>query len=221
MNQPLPHRNVPSSDDIAAHELRRMIQEDRCNSITANAFTFLDFLEYTSSWNQRHIVALRMLDFNDLPVFNMYPQEYYPQIDDDVIFNMQRMFKLSKDNVRKGNFDATQTGPAFSFYRSLQECLRTQQKTPSPPQPSARPQRSLPPLASIHQHTISDSSGSSFQPSVLPSLDVATIPLSEDKTELATSILLMNYLNLLADSENRLHRHSTSRRVLFRLLNNF
>ena len=109
-----------------------------------------------------------------------------------------------------------QTGAAFAFYRTLQECLRTEAKTPSPPRVSARPQRVLQPQAPAHQVTLSDSSGSSFIPST-SSMDVHS-GVPEDKTETVTNILLTTYLYLLAELGNNNDPTVGGRKVMIRLL---
>ena len=43
-------------------------------------------------------------------------------------------------------------------------------------------------------------------------------PVSEDKSETVTNVLLINYLYLLGDIENKEKRKSGTERVLFRLL---
>ena len=210
------HRSVPSVQEIAGHQWFTTIQESQPNSISANALRFPEFLDSTSTWNQRHIIAFRMLDFNDLPLSHIYPTEFYPQAHDKVISEVDRLFSMSKDDVRKGGFDMIQTGAAFTFYRTLQECLRTEQKTPSPPHIPTRPQRVLQPQAPAHQYTFSDSSGSSFIPS-MPSMDVSS-GVPEDKTETVTSILLTTYLYLLAELGNNNDSTVGGRKVIIRFV---
>jgi len=202
--RPCSHRAVPNPEEIARHQWIEIVQRNQPNSIAANALAFPEFLDSTSTWNQRHIIAFRMLGFNDLPLSSIYPQHFYPQDDDKIISEIVRLFAVSKDDVRKGGFNMIQTGAAFPFYRTLQECLRTEQKTPSPPQVSIRPHRVIQPTTSAHQHTVSDSSGSSFIPST-PSMNaIVGSPVSEDKTETVTNILLANYLYLLVELESSL-----------------
>ena len=215
---PLPHRNVPTTDEIMHHQWREVIETSQPNSISANSLAFPDFLESTSTWNQRHIIAFRMLDFNDLPLHCLYPQTFYPAADDPVIVKVNQLFILSQDDIRKGNFDMAQVGAAFSFYQALQDCLRTQQKTPSPPQIPTRPQRASQPQLPFHQYNLSASSGSSFLPSI-SSINVASVnPTNEDKTEAVTNILVINYLYLLAALENTTKKASNRARVLFRYI---
>jgi hypothetical protein len=126
----------------------------------------------------RHIIAFRMLGFNDLPLSSIYPQDFYPRADDKIVSEVVRLFSMSKDDVRKGGFNMIQTGPTFPFYRTLQ------------------------PTTSAHQHTVSDSSGSSFIPSTSSMNAIVGIPVSEDKTETVTNILLTNYLYLLVELES-------------------
>jgi len=157
-----------------------------------------------------------MLDFNDQPLSHIYPQEFYPQADDKVISEVDRLFSMSKDDVRKGGFDMIQTGATFAFYRTLQECLRTEQKTPSPPQVATHPQRVRQPQAPAHQHAVSDSSGSSFIPSSA-SMDIPS-GVPEDKTETVTSILLTTYLYLLAELGNNNDPTVGGRKVMIRFV---
>ena len=154
----------PHPDDIMRHPWRVLIEKSEPNSITGNALLFSDFLESTSTWNQHHIIAFHMLDFNDLPIHCLYPQAFYPLIDDPVIIEVERLFTLSNDDIRQGKLDFVQTGPAFLFYRSLQDCLRTQQKTPSQHKSRPRSQQSPQPRVPFHQYTMSDNSGSSSLP---------------------------------------------------------
>src|SRR6266496_6662501 len=120
-----------------------------------------------STWNQNHIIGFRMLDFHDLPIHYLYPQSYCPSTNDPVITEMGRLFTLSQE---VGETDRVKTGSAFSFYRTLQDCLRTQQKTLSPTQIPTRPQRYSQPRVPIHQYVVSDSSMSSFV-STIASMD--------------------------------------------------
>jgi hypothetical protein len=214
----LPHRAVPTPDEVLHHESRDLFRKSDPSSIRGNALLFPDFLESTSTWSQRHIIAFHMLDFNDLPIDHLYPQLYYPLIDDPVIAEVERLFTLSKEDVRQGKVDRVKTGSAFSFYRTLQDCLRTQQKTPSPPQVPVRPQRFSQSRVPIHQYNVSDSSGSSFLPS-MGSVDAVVMnPTSEDKSETVANFLLMNYLYLLADLENEATKISRTKSVLFRYI---
>ena len=214
----LPHRAVPSADEMIRHESRDLIRKSDPKSIRGNALVFPDFLESTSTWSQRHIIAFHMLDFNDLPIDCLYPQMYYPPTDDPVIVEVERLFTLSKDDIRQGKVGRVATGPAFSFYRTLQDCLRTQQKTPSPPQVPTRPQRSSQQRVPIHQYTVSDSSSSSFLPS-MSSMDATILnPTSEDKSETVSNFLVINYLYLLADLENEANETSAGKCVLFRFI---
>ena len=212
----LPHRNVPTTDEIMRHQWREVIETSQPNSISANSLAFPDFLESTSTWNQRHIIAFRMLDFNDLPLHYLYPQTYYPTADDPVIVKVEQLFILSQDEIRQGNFDMVQTGAAFSFYQAIQDCLRTQQKTPSPPQVPTRPQRVSQPQSPVHQYNLSSSSGSSFLPSISSVHVISVNPTNEDKTEAVTNILVITYLYLLAALENTTKEASSRKKVLFR-----
>jgi hypothetical protein len=212
-NAPISHRTIPTSDDVLHHQWREVIERTNPNSITNSALVFSDFLESTSNWNQHHIIAFRMLDFNDLPIQSIYPEEFYPSLDDPVILEARGLFTLSNDAVRKGKLDIRQTGAAFLFYRTLQDCLRTQHKTPSPPQAATRPERSPQPAIPSHSYTVSDSSGSSFLPST-SSISATMNPTSEDKTETVTNVLLINYLYLLAELENARKEAAGNRNVL-------
>jgi hypothetical protein len=98
------HRSIPVQD-ITSHQWFTTIQESQPNSISANALRFPEFLDSTSTWNQRHIISFRVLDFNDLPLSYIYPTEFYPQTHDVVISQADRLFSISKDDVRKGAFD--------------------------------------------------------------------------------------------------------------------
>ena len=214
----LPHRAGPTVDELVHHEYRELIRKSDPSSLRGNALVFPDFLESISTWSQRHIIAFHMLDFNDLPIHSLYPQVYYPSTYDPVIAEVERLFTLSKADIQQGKVDRVTTGAAFSFYRTLQDCLRTQQKTPSPPQVPTRPQRSSQPRVPIHQYTMSESSGSSFSPSIGSTDAVIMSPTSEDKSETVTNFLVMNYLYLLADLENEAKEMSRANRVLLRFL---
>jgi len=218
---PLAHRQFPRHEDVINHKSVQLIKERRPNSIHKNALVFLDFLESTSTWNQNHIFAFRMLDFNDLPVNYLYPYSYYPSTDDPVMLEVAKVFKLTKDEIRHGNLTRFITGPAFSFYRTLQDCLRTSHATPSPPQIPTHPQRQSQEKVGYHQHTRSESSGSSYVPSVTSIETTPMKPASEDKSESVTNILLVNYLYLLAELENERRPASEGPRVLFRLSDAF
>ena len=210
------HRKVPTIDDIMHHQWRAIIEKSEPNTITGNALLFSDFLESTSTWNQHHIIAFRMLDFNDLPIQCLYPESFCPLIDDSVVTDVKKLFTLSNEEIRHGKLDFAQTGPAFLFYRSLQDCLRTQQKTPSPTQVPIRPQRPPQPQVTSHQYTMSDSSGSSFLPSS-GSMNVANTNIASGaKTETVTNFLLINYLYLLGELENAAKEASGNRSILFR-----
>jgi len=158
-----------------------------------------------------------MLDFNDLPIGYLYPHTYYPPLDDPVIVEAAKLFNLSKDEIQHGNVNRFVMGPAFSFYRTLQDCLRTSQATPSPPRIPAHPQRQSQ-AAVLHQHTLSGSSDSSYVPSISSTENPSIIPPTEDKSESVTSFLLINYLYLLSDLENESRGVSKGHRVLFRLI---
>jgi len=187
----LSHLAFPTRDDMVGHKSFKPISERQPNSIHDKALTFVDFLESTSTWNQNHVVAFRMLDFDDLSIHYLYPQEYYPSANDSVIAEVEKLFTLSKEDIRHGKFNRFTTGSAFSLYRALHDGLQTQQKTPSPPQVPTRPQRSSQPRIPIHQYNISESSGSSFMPS-LSSMDIpSTNFTSEDKTETVTNVLVI------------------------------
>ena len=99
---PLLHRSFPTIDDTMRHQWREVLEQSQPNSISANALAFPDFLESTSTWNQRHIIAFRMLDFNDLPLHYLYPHEFYPLADDPVLVNAKQLFTLSKMISGKG-----------------------------------------------------------------------------------------------------------------------
>ena len=137
----LSHRQYPIFENVIGHKAVQLIEGRRPNSIHDSGLVFPDFLESTSTWSQNHIIAFRMLDFNDLPISYLYPHSYHPPTDDPVIVEAAKLFKLSKDDIQHGNVNRFVTGPAFSFYRTLQDCLRSSQATPSPPQIPARPQR--------------------------------------------------------------------------------
>jgi hypothetical protein len=215
---PLPHRQFPDDEDINNHKLMQILKEQRPNSIRETALRFLDFLESTSTWNQIHIVAFRMLDFDDLPINYFYPYSYYPSIDDPVILEAAKLFKLSKEEIRHGKVNRFITGAAFLFYRTLQDCLRTSHATPSPPQIPARPQRQSQVIGGYHQYTTSDSSGSSYVPSSLASVEATSKkPVNEDKSETVTNVLLITYLYLLAELENESKTKLEEPRILFRL----
>jgi hypothetical protein len=204
MNPPsLPtHRSIPTFDEIMQHELRPVVQHHDLNSIKRNAVMFSDFSLSTSNWNEHHIIAFHILDFNDLPVESVYPLDFLPPLDDPVVAEVGRLFTLSNKEIRTGKLDFRRTGAAFSFYRTLQDCLRTQKKTPSPTQPSVRPTRNPLTRVPLHQYTVSDSSGSSFFPSTSSMDAIPANPASQDKAETVTNFLLINYLYLLAELEN-------------------
>jgi hypothetical protein len=212
-NSPLPHRNIPSFEDIVHRQWREVIEKSQPNSISANALVFPDFLESTSTWNQRHIISFRMLDFNDIPIFNIYPILFHPSETDPVIKAISKLFILTRDDVRKGNFDITATGATFSFYKTLQDCLRKQQKTPSPNKATTHLARPHPTVAT-HHYTMSDSSSSSFLPSTNSGSVPATNPTS-DKAETVSNILIITFLYILSALENA---HNPSRNVLFRYI---
>ena len=212
----LSHRQYPAAEDVAGHNAVRLINARQPNSIHDVALVFPDFLESTSTWSQNHILALRMLDFNDLPISFLYPVSYHPPTDDPVIVEAAKLFKLSKDDVQHGNVNRFVAGPAFSFYRTLQDCLRSSQATPSPPQNPARPQRQPQIKVLHHQHTMSESSDSSYVPSMMSHEPPTTVAANEDKSETVTNLLLMNYLYLLADLENERKETFKEHCVLFR-----
>lgn len=72
------HRAVPTPNEVLHHESRQLFKKSDPSSIRGNALLFPDFLESTSTWSQRHIIAFHMLDFNDLLIDCLYPQLYYP-----------------------------------------------------------------------------------------------------------------------------------------------
>jgi hypothetical protein len=202
MGHSLDYRTVPSAADIESHPFRRHIDTDLDRTLVDNAARYSDeFLTSTSGWNLRHLIAFRMLDFNDIPIEYMYPGKFYPADNDPVIANVQQMFTLSQEDVQKGVFTAMQTGAAFIFYRTLRECIRTQQRTPSPPQASSRPIRSVQ-VRTSHEHTSSGSSGSSFLPSITSMHDAAQPLLTQDKSETVTNTLLTTLLFLLEELGN-------------------
>jgi hypothetical protein len=196
----LPHRNVPTLQDITNHQWRQVIEKSQPNSISANALVFPDFLESTSTWNQRHIISFRMLDFNDIHISSMYPTSFYPSETDPVVQNVKKLFFLNRQDVRKGNFDITAIGAAFSFYKTLQDCLRTQQKTPSPNQITAHPPSRPHSAVATHHHTVSDSSSSSFLPST-NSGSLSTTNSTGDKTETVSNILI-THVNWSAEQDH-------------------
>src|SRR5436190_22417549 len=126
MDAPLPHRAVPTLNEILHHESRELFRKSDPSSIRGNALLFPDFLESTSTWSQHHIIAFHMLDFNDVPIDCLYPQSYYPSIDDVVIARVEMLFTVSREDICQGRIDMIKLGPAFSFYRTLEDCLRTQ-----------------------------------------------------------------------------------------------
>ena len=222
MASALSHRQYPDKEDIIKHHTVQLISIRRPNTIRDSALAFPDFLESTSTWNQNHVIAFRMLDFNDLSINQLYPHSYYPSHDDPVIVEAIKLFKLSKDDFRRGDVNRFLVGPAFSFYRTLQDCLRSSQATPSPPQIPSRPSRQQPQIQILyHQHSLSESSDSSYVPS-RTSMEGRTNKFpSEDKSKSVTNMLLMNYLYLLADLENEGKPTSARPRVLFRLSTEF
>ena len=213
----LSHRQYPILEHVMGHKAVGLIKARQPNSIHEIGLVFPDFLESTSTWSQNHIIAFRMLDFNDLPISYLYPHTYYPPLDDPVIVEAAKLFNLSKDEIQHGNVNRFVTGAAFSFYRTLQDRLRTSQATPSPPRIPARPQRQSQ-VAVLHQHTLSGSSGSSYVPSMSSAETPSIIPTTEDKSESVTSFLLINYLYLLSDLENERRGASKGHRILFRLI---
>src|SRR5271167_2332915 len=104
MNAPSlpPHRNIPTLNNVMRHQWRALIDKSEPNSITGNALLFSDFLESTSTWNQHHIIAFRMLDFNNLPIHSLYPSAFYPSIDDPVIAEAKTIFTLSNKDIQQG-----------------------------------------------------------------------------------------------------------------------
>ena len=216
MGPSLEHRTVPSAANIEDHPFRRHIGADLDRTLVDNAARYgNEFLTSTSGWNLRHLIAFRMLDFNDIPIEYMYPRKFYPAADDPVLSSVQQMFTLSQEDVQRGVFTAMQTGAAFIFYRMLRESIRTQHKTPSPPQASSRPIRSVQ-VRTSHEHTLSGSSGSSFLPSITSMPDVTGRPLTQDKSETVTNTLLTTLLFLLEELENEAVRGKS---VMFRFLN--
>jgi hypothetical protein len=213
---PLSHRAFPTIDDIIRHPWKEVLEQSQPKSINANALSFPDFLSSTSTWNQRHIIAFRMLDFSDVPLQYLYPHKFYPLDDDPVLARANALFTLSRDDVQKGKIDMRETGAAFSFYRTLQDCLRTEERTPSPTQVPVRPQRASHPQAPLHKQTYSDSSGSSYVASSASANLVIGNPSSEDKAETVTNILVINYLYLLPALESTATESSRNRNVLFR-----
>ena len=216
MGPSLEHRTVPSAANIEDHPFRRHIGADLDRTLVDNAARYgNEFLTSTSGWNLRHLIVFRMLDFNDIPIEYMYPRKFYPAADDPVLSNVQQMFTLSQEDVQRGVFTAMQTGAAFIFYRMLRESIRTQHKTPSPPQASSRPIRSVQARTS-HEHTLSGSSGSSFLPSITSMPDVTGRPLTQDKSETVTNTLLTTLLFLLEELGNEA---GGGKSVMFRFLN--
>lgn len=216
MGPSLEHRTVPSAANIEDHPFRRHIDADLDRSLIDNAARYgNEFLTSTSGWNLRHLIAFRMLDFNDIPIEYMYPRKFYPAADDPVISNVQKMFTLSQEDVQRGVFTPTQTGAAFIFYRTLRECIRTQHKTPSPQQTSSRPIRSVQ-VQTSHEQTLSGSSGSSFLPSMMSMPDITAQPLTQDKSEIVTNTLLTTLLYLFEELENEA---AGGKSVMFRFLN--
>jgi len=198
--------------DISHHQWRDVVEKSQPNSISANALAFPDFLESTSTWNQRHIISFRMLDFNDLSISSMYPSLFHPSETDPVIINVKTLFRLSRDDVRKGNFDIVSIGATFSFYKTLQDCLRTQQKTPSPNQPVTHPPPRPRPVFATHHYAISDSSSSSFLPSI-SSASMPPVNPTSDKTETVSNILIIQFLHILTALETA---RTPSHNILFR-----
>ena len=210
---PTAHRDVPSMANISHHQWRDVLEKSQPNSISANALAFPEFLESTSTWNQRHIIAFRMLDFNDLPISNMYPALFHPVETDPVIATVKSLFCLSRDDVRKGNFDIVSIGATFSFYKSLQDCLRTQQKTPSPNQPTTLPPSRPRPVFTTHHYTMSDTSSSSFLPSSSSGSNKPPVNPTSDKTEMVSNMLIIQFLHILTALETAQY---PSHNILFR-----
>jgi hypothetical protein len=213
----LSHRNVPTTDDIMRHPWRVLTEKSEPNTITGNALLFSDFLESTSTWNQHHIIAFHMLDFNDVPINCLYPQAFYPLVDDPVIVEVDKLFNLSNEDIWRGKLNLVQTGPSFLFYRSLQDCIRTQQKTHSTQSPT-RPRQYSQSRDPFHQYTMSDNSGSSSFPSTSSVNAITSNAISEDKTEPITNFVLISYLYLLAELENAAKEEVGGRSVLFRYI---
>jgi hypothetical protein len=115
-NSSLSHRNVPSLEDIIRHQWREVIEKSQPNSISANVLTFPDFLESTSIWNQRHIISFQMLDFNDIPIINMYPALFHPSDIDLVIKNVTKLFVFLLLNSRLLSLLAIQLRRHYGYY---------------------------------------------------------------------------------------------------------
>ena len=96
----LSHREFPTDQDIIGHESLPIIRERQPNSINDNALAFPDFLESTSTWNQNHIIAFRMIDFNNLSIGHIYPLSYYPSTDDIVIAEAAKLFTRTSGKVK-------------------------------------------------------------------------------------------------------------------------
>jgi len=100
----------------------------------------LSFLVNTSSWDVIHLRVLRVLCFNDLPLNRIYPPQYAIPEGSELALRVQKLFGLSREEVRSASFSATDmTNP---FYSELSILIRTNQKTPSPPTKTDAPHSS-------------------------------------------------------------------------------
>ena len=119
MGPSLEHRTVPSAVNIEDHPFRRHIGADLDRTLVDNAARYGDeFLTSTSGWNLRHLIAFRMVDFNDIPIEYMYRGKFYPTADDPIIpmcnkclLCPRRTFKEARLQQRK------QVQPFYSIAR--------------------------------------------------------------------------------------------------------
>src|SRR5579859_1155020 len=87
------------------------------------------FLKPTSSWNETHLTAFKVIHLQSLHPSRILPASIVPAEDDPVVRWLRQNLSATEDEIRTGR---TGMGPAHSFYGQLRTVLRR----PSAPNPS-------------------------------------------------------------------------------------
>src|SRR5437763_8469957 len=115
-------------DAIAYHG--RMVNDTDPKPVT--------FLESTSNWHVLHLIVLRVLLLENVPLDRIFPSSFLIPETNPLVARVRECFALPREAVRRGAYSIDQP-LTYQFYSELSDLLRTGVKTPSPPTRNTEP----------------------------------------------------------------------------------
>ena len=176
----------------------------------------VSFIVSTSNWHVLHLIVLRILLLQDLPLDRIFPPHFLIPETNSLVSRVRECFALPRDAVRRGAYGIDQP-LTYQFYSELSDLLRTGKKTPSPPIKNTEPRlihstknvdtdSGLP--GTILSTSVGSSSGSSYltsnrsHPDSPHDMNVDT----EDTNEVVTNHMVFSFVAILS---NMLYSHKS------------